>query len=86
MGKHDEEDEGFVVGEVEYIHHTKDAKGGILSCKFRMLEKTNFLEIGEEFWVPFSQLHDNSDIYRKGEKGELTVKTWWAKKEGWADS
>lgn len=38
---------------------------------------------GEFHWIPKSQLHDDSEIYRNGDTGKLVVKEWWAKKEGW---
>lgn len=43
---------------------------------------------GEEIWIPKSCLHpDESDIdedSEEGEEGIVSVKTWWAEKEGWA--
>jgi hypothetical protein len=38
----------------------------------------------EEFWVPKSQIHDNSEVYEKGQDGTLIVTSWWAEKEGLA--
>ena len=37
----------------------------------------------KEFWVPKSVLHDDSEVYKMGDKGRLIVKTWFAEKEGW---
>lgn len=45
---------------------------------------------GEEYWVPLSVLHDDSEIYVDEEKelqgspGKLVVKPWWAKEKGLA--
>jgi len=42
---------------------------------------------GEEIWIPKSCLHDESEIdehAEKGDEGAVSVKTWWAEKEGWA--
>lgn len=36
-------------------------------------------------WVPKSQIHEDSELWRidqKGESGTLTVSLWWAEKEG----
>ena len=38
----------------------------------------------EEFWIPKSQIHDDSEVYEKGQDGTLIVTEWWAKKEGLA--
>lgn len=38
----------------------------------------------EEYWLPFSQIHNNSDIddsASKGDNGTITVTSWWATKE-----
>lgn len=36
-----------------------------------------------EFWVPKSQVHDNSEVYDEDHEGELVVKHWFAEKQGW---
>ncbi len=33
-------------------------------------------------WVPKSCLHDNSEIWKTGDKGRVVIKGWFAKKEG----
>lgn len=43
-------------------------------------------ELGEEIWVPRSQLHYDSHLSEsceKGDIGEVVVKRWLAEKEGW---
>jgi len=40
-------------------------------------------EDGEEIWVPQSVIHDNSEVWKKGDVGILIVKEWWAKKQEW---
>lgn len=39
---------------------------------------------GEQFWVPKSVVHDNSEAWKKGDEGVLVVKSWWAEKNGHA--
>lgn len=34
------------------------------------------------FWVPKSVVHDDSEVWKDGDKGDLVVKQWWAEKEG----
>lgn len=37
----------------------------------------------EEFWVPKSVVHDDSEVYSlKNGAGSLVVKQWWAVKNG----
>ena len=37
---------------------------------------------GDEKWIPQSQVHDNSEIWNKGDEGTLVVTLWWAVKAG----
>jgi hypothetical protein len=40
----------------------------------------------EEAWIPYSQIHDDSEIYEvscEGEKGALVIPEWLAEKNGW---
>lgn len=39
---------------------------------------------GRERWVPKSVVHDDSFVFVVGSSGTLTVKRWWAEKNGWA--
>jgi hypothetical protein len=36
-------------------------------------------------WVPLSQIHDDSEVYGKGDDGSVIVTRWWAVKQGWAE-
>ena len=38
----------------------------------------------EAFWVPQSQIHEDSEVWKEGDEGELVVSGWYARKEGWA--
>lgn len=37
-----------------------------------------------EVWVPQSQVHDDSEVYAKGHKGQLVIMSWFAEQEGLA--
>lgn len=39
---------------------------------------------GEEKWIPQSVIHDDSEVWKKGDEGELVVQGWFAEKEGWS--
>jgi len=36
----------------------------------------------KEFWVPKSQVHDNSEAFDLSNEGELIVTYWWAHENG----
>lgn len=36
----------------------------------------------EDVWVPKSQIDDDSEVWRKGDEGELIISEWFAEKEG----
>ena len=40
----------------------------------------------ESAWIPMSQIHDNSEVWKKdqvGETGRLVIPEWLAKQKGW---
>lgn len=79
MARRDEDDEGFDVGVVMCLKDT----GQALLC--RMISSDGPMKYGQEFWVPQSQVHDNSPVYEQGDTGKLIVTSWFASKEGWSD-
>lgn len=40
-------------------------------------------DLGEEIWVPKSQIHDDSEVYADGHEGDLVVSAWYAASKGW---
>lgn len=34
-----------------------------------------------EFWIPSSQVHDNSEVYQKGDTGKLIMSRWIAQQK-----
>lgn len=34
-------------------------------------------------WIPKSQIHDDSDLWKEGQDGDLVVKSWLAEQKGW---
>jgi len=57
---------------------------GVL-CK-RQTPKAILVELQQEkeVWIPQSQIHDDSEVYREGDAGTLVVSEWFAEKEGLA--
>lgn len=37
---------------------------------------------GEEYWIPQTQIDDDSEVYKKGDEGKLVVNRWIAKQKG----
>lgn len=37
---------------------------------------------GEEYWIPKSQIDDDSEVYEMGTEGELVVSQWIADQKG----
>lgn len=68
-----EHDESAVACENVICKHVTD-KGGVL-VEF---------EDGEEAWIPQNQIHDDSEVYEKGQEGRLVITRWIAEKKGWA--
>jgi hypothetical protein len=38
---------------------------------------------GKPQWIPKSAIHDNSEVWKMGQDGELVVHGWLAEKNGW---
>lgn len=38
---------------------------------------------GQEEWIPKSQIHDDSEVWQRGQEGDLVVSEWMAKQKGW---
>ena len=36
----------------------------------------------EPVWIPYSQIHDDSEIYAKGDTGSLIISRWIAEEKG----
>ena len=34
-------------------------------------------------WIPLSQVDDDSEVYKKGTRGDLIITEWLAEKKGW---
>jgi len=38
---------------------------------------------GREYWVPKSQIHDDSEVFKEGQVGDIIVSSWYAEQKGW---
>lgn len=70
----DESDNPISIGEARVVHETP---------------KAILVELEDEpgdgpFWIPKSAIHDDSEVWNeKNGAGDLVVKAWFARKEGW---
>lgn len=37
---------------------------------------------GDEYWIPQSQIDDDSEVYRQDDKGTLVISEWIAEQKG----
>ena len=52
---------------------------------FVLAETTKALLVdidGEEHWIPTSQIDDDSEVYKKGQEGQLVISDWIAGEKG----
>lgn len=40
-------------------------------------------DFDEPEWIPQSQVHDDSEVYKPGTEGVLVVNKSWAERKGW---
>lgn len=56
---------------------------GATRC-IRATEKAILVVLGtKEAWIPQAAVHDNSEVWRQGDRGKLVVMQWFARKQGW---
>lgn len=69
MGRKNRESEPYRVNDVVCKAESKKA----ILCKIG----------ADTYWIPKSQLHDDSEVYEKGGEGTLIVSDWLARQLRW---
>jgi hypothetical protein len=41
-----------------------------------------FHEFEEEYWIPQSQIHDDSEVWKAGQRGTIVISEWIATQKG----
>ena len=54
-------------------------------CKAETDKAILCVHAGESYWIPKSQVADDSEVQQKGDEGTLVITKWLAKEEGWYD-
>jgi hypothetical protein len=62
--------------------HATETFGGCRALRATALALLVRFEDGKEYWVPQSQIDDDSEVYEAGGEGKLVVSHWWADKQG----
>lgn len=60
-------DEPYAMGESKAVRETDKAVLCVLADETQR-------------WIPKSVVHDDSEVWKKGDDGKLVVKRWWAEK------
>jgi len=68
----DDKEPGVDVGYVELTVESPSGKAFLVQIE------------GEEVWIPKSQIHDDSEVWRKGDTGNLYITQWLAEQKGFA--
>ena len=61
---------------VEYAKGIRDSDSGLALLVW-------IPEYEESFWIPNSQILEESEVYKPGTEGELVVTEWLATEKGW---
>jgi hypothetical protein len=64
----------YTIEDCEAIHETEKAL---------LVESENFDTEDNQIWIPQSQIHSDSEVYKEGTNGLLVVTTWFAEQKGW---
>jgi len=67
-------DDAFVIENVSVIKATAKA----------LLFRTAGPGIGT--WIPLECVHDDSEVWRAGDRGTMLVKRWYVEKQGWTEA
>lgn len=64
----------------------------VLVKAVRETAKAVLVEFSQEYhgetetWVPQSQIHEDSEVWREGHEGTLITSGWFARKRGWVEA
>jgi len=52
--------------------------------RIRATDKAMLVELEDhgELWIPYSVVHDDSEVWDDSPEGEVVVEEWWADKQG----
>ena len=66
------------IKQVQCLNHTKESDGAIRAVLVRA-PRIGIMPV----WVPFTAVHDDSEVWHKGDVGTLILHEWYATKKGW---
>jgi len=63
------------------VHETYHDKGEQKGKRKAILVEA--MDFEENEWIPYSAVHDDSEVHQVGDCGDLLIKEYWAEKKGW---
>jgi hypothetical protein len=51
-------------------------------CKSTTAQAALLVIDGDEYWIPQSQIEDESEVWKKGDEGTLVISEWIAEQKG----
>ena len=73
-------DDKVTIRDIVCIHATPDA---ILVVRGKDYDLDhNLIPLRAKIWVPQSLVDDDSEVWKKGDKGKLVIPEWFASKKG----
>jgi hypothetical protein len=75
----------------EFVQRVRDEDDGVLfEQKVRVVGETELAikvawgaMLMKSEWIPKSQVHDDSEVQKKGDEGDLRVYSWFAERADW---
>jgi hypothetical protein len=56
---------------------------GLLICRLEDFDEDNRkIPKDKKYWLPKSQIHDNSEVWKNGDSGVLVIPLWLAEQAG----
>jgi hypothetical protein len=62
---------------IKNCHSVRETEKAVL------IESENFDSDSCQEWIPKSQIHDDSEIWKADQKGDLVIHDWFARINGW---
>lgn len=76
-------DSGFLVGTGSGIKETDKAL--LIRVDEPSDDAQEYVERGEETWLPKSQIHDDSEVYGEGHSGTIVISKFFARQKEWLE-
>lgn len=76
-------DPGYDIDEVECVAESKNGKSLLMKCECEEFEQDESHNNDKKCWIPKNQITDDSEVYKVGDIGTLSITEWLATERGW---